>query len=209
MLAAASGSASPNTIGSVGKTSRKRRCIVFPINKTARAGGKEANCVRPSFNYRSKIFDRSHSGHSRRHYSGADRTSGQSFAAAACVDNGVTSFNRVRYRHHDESIFLYAFDLIELNGDDLRRNPLETRKITLEIILAKAWTGIRFNEHMEGDGETVFWHACKVRLEGIASKRKDLAHRSGRSPDWLKVKNADAPAVRREEEKDWAIRKWR
>jgi bifunctional non-homologous end joining protein LigD len=43
--------------------------------------------------------------------------------AVACDDNGVTSFNRVRYRHHDESIFLYAFDLIELNGDDLRRKP--------------------------------------------------------------------------------------
>jgi len=42
--------------------------------------------------------------------------------AVAC-DDSVTSFNRVRYRHHDESIFLYAFDLIELNGDDLRRSP--------------------------------------------------------------------------------------
>jgi bifunctional non-homologous end joining protein LigD len=42
--------------------------------------------------------------------------------AVACDGNGVTSFNVVRYRHHDESIFLYAFDLIELNGDDLRRN---------------------------------------------------------------------------------------
>src|SRR5690349_5296715 len=55
--------------------------------------------------------------------------------AVACDDSGVTSFNRVRYRRHDESIFLYAFDLIELNGDDLRRNPLEHRKATLEIVL--------------------------------------------------------------------------
>jgi bifunctional non-homologous end joining protein LigD len=47
--------------------------------------------------------------------------------AVACDDDGVASFNRVRYRHHDESIFLYAFDLIELNGDDLRRDPLEGR----------------------------------------------------------------------------------
>jgi ATP dependent DNA ligase domain len=50
--------------------------------------------------------------------------------AVACDDNGVTLFNRVRYRRHDESIFLYAFDLIELNGDDLRRDPLEGRKAT-------------------------------------------------------------------------------
>jgi bifunctional non-homologous end joining protein LigD len=126
--------------------------------------------------------------------------------AVACDDNGVTSFNRVRYRHHDESIFLYAFDLIELNGDDLRRDPLEGRKATLEIVLAKAGPGVRFNEHMEGVGETVFRHACKLGLEGIVSKRKDSTYRSGRWPDWLKMKNADAPAVKREEEEEWGRR---
>jgi bifunctional non-homologous end joining protein LigD len=70
-------------------------------------------------------------------------------------------------------VFLYAFDLIELNGDDLRPDPLEGRKATLEMMLAKAGPGIRFNEHIEGDGETVFRHACKLGLEGIVSKRKD------------------------------------
>jgi bifunctional non-homologous end joining protein LigD len=105
--------------------------------------------------------------------------------AVACNDNGATLFNRVRYRHHDEAVFLYAFDLIELSGDDLRRYPLEGRKATLEMILAKAGPGIQFNEHMEGDGETVFRHPCKLGLEGIVSKRKDSAYRSGRSPDWL------------------------
>jgi bifunctional non-homologous end joining protein LigD len=129
--------------------------------------------------------------------------------AVACDDNGVTSFNRVRYRRHDESIFLYAFDLIELNGDDLRPDPLEGRKATLEMILAKAGPGIRFNEHLEGDGETVFRHACKLGLEGIVSKRKDSSYRSGRSPDWLKMKNADAPAVKREVEEDWGNKKRR
>jgi bifunctional non-homologous end joining protein LigD len=123
--------------------------------------------------------------------------------AVAYDDNGVASFNRVRYRHHDESIFLYAFDLIELNGDDLRSDPLEGRKATLEMMLAKAGPGIRFNEHMEGDGETVFSHACKLGLEGIVSKRKNSPYRSGRSPDWLKMKNVDAPAVKREAEEDW------
>ena len=118
-------------------------------------------------------------------------------------------FNCVRYRHHDESIFLYAFDLIELNGDDLRPDPLEGRKATLGIILAKAGPGIRCNEHMDGDGETVFRHACKLGLEGIVSKRKDSAYRSGRSPDWLKMKNADAPALKREAEEDWGKERWR
>jgi bifunctional non-homologous end joining protein LigD len=100
-------------------------------------------------------------------------------------------------------VFLYAFDLIELNSDDLRRDPLEVRKATLASILVKARPGIRFNEHIEGDGPIVFAHACKMGLEGIVSKRKDSAYRSGRSPDWLKMKNPTAPAVKREEEEEW------
>jgi bifunctional non-homologous end joining protein LigD len=96
---------------------------------------------------------------------------------------------------------MWAFDLIELNGDDLRRDPLEFRKGA--SILAKARPGIRFNEHIEGDGPTVFAHACKMGLEGIVSKRKDSAYRSGRSPDWVKMKNPAAPAMKREGEEDW------
>ena len=95
--------------------------------------------------------------------------------------------------------FLYAFDLIELNGDDLRRDPLEVRKATLASIVAKAQPGSLFNEHTEGDGPTVVAHACKMGLD-IVSKHKDSAYRSGRSPDWLKMKNANAPAVKREAE---------
>jgi bifunctional non-homologous end joining protein LigD len=98
---------------------------------------------------------------------------------------------------------LYSFDLIELNGDDLRRDPLEVRKATLRSMLAKAGPGLRFNDHMEGDGPTVFAHACKMGLEGIVSKRKDSMYRSGRSHDWLKMKNPAAPAVKREAEEDW------
>jgi hypothetical protein len=56
--------------------------------------------------------------------------------AVACDDNGLASFERIRYRQHDGNVFLYAFDLIELNGDDLRRDPLEVRKATLASIPA-------------------------------------------------------------------------
>jgi bifunctional non-homologous end joining protein LigD len=52
-------------------------------------------------------------------------------------------------------VFLYAFGLIELNGDDLRRDPLEVRKATLASVLAKAAPGL-LNEHIEADGPTVF-----------------------------------------------------
>ena len=119
------------------------------------------------------------------------------------ASRGVASFDRIRYRRHDGDVFLYAFDLIELNGDDMRRDPLEVRKATLRSVLAKAGPGLRFNEHLEGDGPTVFAHACKMALEGIVSKRKDSPYRSGRSPHWLKMKNPAAPAVKREAEEDW------
>jgi bifunctional non-homologous end joining protein LigD len=70
------------------------------------------------------------------------------------------------------------------------------------MMLTKAGPAMRLNEHMEGDGETVFRHACRMGLEGIVSKRKDSAYRSGHSPDWLKMKNANGPAVQREEEEE-------
>src|SRR6516162_4524027 len=119
-------------------------------------------------------------------------------------DNGVASFDLIRYRRHDDSSFLYAFDLIEQNGDDLRRDPLEVRKAALASIVAKASPGIRFNEHMEGDGPTVFAHACKFGLEGIVSKRKDSTYRSGRSLDWLKMKTGRSGRLTQEAEEDWA-----
>src|SRR5215469_16025745 len=104
--------------------------------------------------------------------------------AVACDDNGVTSFDLIRHHRHNDRVFLYAFDLIALNGDDMRRDPLEVRKATLRSMLAKAGLGLRFNEHLEGDGPTVFAHACRLGLEGIVSKRKGSSYRSGRSPDW-------------------------
>jgi ATP-dependent DNA ligase len=124
--------------------------------------------------------------------------------AVACDDKGVASFDLIRHHRTDERVFLYAFDLIELNGDDLRRDPLEVRKATLRSMLAKAGLGLRFNEHLQGDGPTVFGHACKMGLEGIVSKRKDSPYRSGRSPDWFKMKNPAHAAVKREAEEDWS-----
>jgi ATP-dependent DNA ligase len=125
--------------------------------------------------------------------------------AVACDDDGMPSFDRLRYRRADGAVFLFAFDLLELNGQDLRREPLEVRKATLASVLRKASPGVQLNEHLEHeDGETVFRHACKLGLEGIVSKRKGSPYRSGRSPDWLKMKNPAAPAVKREAEEEWS-----
>ena len=112
--------------------------------------------------------------------------------AVCCDEDGMPSFDRIRYR-----------DLVELSGDDLRREPFEVRKATLKSVLAKADPGLRLNEHIEADGPTVFAHACKMGLEGIVSKHKTSTYRSGRSPDWLKCKNPACEAVKREAEEDW------
>src|SRR6266403_1828502 len=129
--------------------------------------------------------------------------------AVCCGDDGMPSFDRIRYRRHDASVFLYAFDLIELNGDDLRREPLDVRKATLASLLKRTAPGLRLNQHIEADGPTVFAHACKMGLEGIVSKHKASTYRSGRSPDWLKCKNPACEAVKREEEEDWGKGRWR
>ena len=61
--------------------------------------------------------------------------------AVACDERGIAAFDLIRYRRNDGCVFLYAFDLIELNGDDLRRDPLVVRKATLASVLAKAARG--------------------------------------------------------------------
>jgi bifunctional non-homologous end joining protein LigD len=115
-------------------------------------------------------------------------------------EDGVTDFNRLRAavgRMGARDAFLYAFDLLEINGTDLRRDAWHVRRATLASLLRKARTGIRLSEHIDGDGDTVFAHACELGLEGIVAKRRDRPYRSGRSPDWIKVKNPDAPAATR------------
>jgi bifunctional non-homologous end joining protein LigD len=124
--------------------------------------------------------------------------------AVSCGDDGIASFERMRDWRHGDSVFMWAFDLIELNGDDLRRDPLAVRKATLASLLARAAPGLRLNEHLDhDDGVLVFEHACRLGLEGIVSKRRDSSYRSGRSPHWIKSKNLNAPAVKREAEEDW------
>ena len=115
--------------------------------------------------------------------------------AVACGEDGIALFERIRYRRHDASVFMYAFDLIELNGVDLRREPLEVRKEALERVLGRAGSGVRFNEHLEAEGPLVFEHACRMGLEGIVSKRKGSRYQSGRCRDWVKAKNPAPPGL--------------
>ena len=98
---------------------------------------------------------------------------------------------------------LCAFDLLEVDGEDLRRMPIEERKGILAKLLSHPHAGIAFNQHYDGDGAIIFKHACALGCEGIVSKRLGSPYRSGRVDCWVKVKNPAAPAVRREAEEDW------
>jgi bifunctional non-homologous end joining protein LigD len=122
--------------------------------------------------------------------------------AVCCGQDGMPTFEKLRLRRDDRHVFLCAFDLLELNGKDLRREPLEVRKATLASVLRSCFSGLQFNQHFAHPGDVVFQHACKMGLEGIVSKRLGSRYRSGRSGDWLKFKNPAASAVKREAEED-------
>src|SRR5215471_13524160 len=105
--------------------------------------------------------------------------------------------------------FPVRFDLIELSGADLRREPIERRKMLLIRLLAKAGVGLQVNDHIVEPGDVVFRHACQLGFEGIVSKRLGSPYRSGRSRRWVKSKNPKHLAVKREAEEDWGKERWR
>jgi bifunctional non-homologous end joining protein LigD len=118
-----------------------------------------------------------------------------------CDSNGVSDFALLRTelgRNSSRIPFLYAFDVLELDGRDLRGERWDVRRIMLARLLRDRPRGIQLSEHLATtDGPTIFRHACRMGLEGIVAKRQDKPYRSGRSPDWIKVKNPDAPAATR------------
>jgi bifunctional non-homologous end joining protein LigD len=123
--------------------------------------------------------------------------------AIAVDDNGLSVFNLIRYRRQDHAVTLCAFDLLELDGEDMRRMPIETRKATLKGLLRRCHAGIGFNQHFAAGGVTVYRHACALGCEGIVSKRLGSPYNPGRVDHWLKIKNPMAPAVKREAEEQW------
>jgi bifunctional non-homologous end joining protein LigD len=82
----------------------------------------------------------------------------------------------------------YAFDLLYLDGYDLRGAPLVERKEALQAIITSGPDIVRYSEHFEADGETILRHACRLSLEGLVSKLRDAPYRSGRSKSWIKSK---------------------
>ena len=122
-------------------------------------------------------------------------------AECCCADeDGVSDFDALHSRVNDHAAFAYAFDLLMVDGADIRRLPLADRRDRLAKLLRKAKPGIRLSEDIAVDGVTVFRHACKLGFEGIVSKRIDAPYRSGRGRTWIKVRNKKAPAYTRIED---------
>jgi bifunctional non-homologous end joining protein LigD len=111
-------------------------------------------------------------------------------------NDGVSSFSLLqedlKSDRHDRMAF-YAFDLMYLDGEDLRPLPLTQRKNALARLIAKAPKGgpLRLSESLTEPGPTLLKHACGLGLEGIVSKLADAPYRSGRGHDWLKTKCSD------------------
>jgi len=123
--------------------------------------------------------------------------------AIVCDENGVADFELIRGHGTAANAVHCAFDLLELDGRDLRRRTIEERKGLLAQLLRGSNASLVLNAHYEEDGAIVFREACRLGCEGIVSKRLGSIYRRGRSPLWVKVKNPNAPAVTREREEDW------
>src|SRR5262250_2948003 len=137
----------------------------------------------------------------------AERIKAKSFTidgeAVVLGPDGLSRFEELRPREAARTAVLYAFDLIEHDGEDLRNRPFLDRKAALARLLRDIEAGILLNEHIAEDGPTVFAHACRLGAEGIVSKKVDGTYRSGPCPVWIKVRNPDSIAVQRERGEKW------
>jgi len=105
--------------------------------------------------------------------------------------NGASDFSRLQAdlgEGRTDRLVYYAFDLLHLDGHDLRPAPQMARKEALEALLAGAPPVLRVSAHVEEEGELVLRHACRMSLEGVVSKDRNAPYRSGRTKSWIKSK---------------------
>jgi bifunctional non-homologous end joining protein LigD len=120
--------------------------------------------------------------------------------AVVCGGDGIAVFADLHRRGVVSEAMLYAFDLLEFGGEDLRPFPLSDRKRLLAKVVGKRSLGIVLSQHTDED---IFPGVCRMGLESVVSKRLSSPYRSGRSTDWLKIKNPDSPAMIRVREGEW------
>ena len=134
----------------------------------------------------------------------AERIKAKSFTidgeAVVLGPDGLSRFEDLRRKEAAHRAILYAFDLIEHDGEDLRDRPFLDRKAALARLLRGIKLGVLLNEHVAEDGTTVFAHACRLGAEGIVcnARRWDLPIRSVTG-----LRNPDSLAVQRERSENW------
>jgi bifunctional non-homologous end joining protein LigD len=109
-------------------------------------------------------------------------------------DHGVSSFSLLQQAlkaGDDSPMAYYVFDLLHLDGEDMRPLPLTARKAALAKLIGGKSGALRLSESINEPGPLLLKHACKMHLEGIVSKRADAAYHSGRGHDWIKSKCSD------------------
>jgi bifunctional non-homologous end joining protein LigD len=112
--------------------------------------------------------------------------------AVVFLDDGRSDFYALLSKRGGAEAAFVAFDVLRLDGDNLRQRPLEKRREALARLIAKRrGDGILFSEALAEEGAVVFAKACELGLEGIVSKREGSFYRSGRSRNWFKTKNPD------------------
>jgi len=126
--------------------------------------------------------------------------------AVACDENGLAVFEQLRRKPSGKHVFLYAFDLLELDGQDGRREPLETRKATLESLLRGSLPGLRLNEHLAHELQRDIEQAD---FEGRALK--NINHEKRRFlQKTINELSVDEPAMPTQAQARWllAIKQW-
>ena len=111
--------------------------------------------------------------------------------AVTFLPDGHSEFAALRTKAGGEQASFVAFDILSLEGDDLRERTLEERREALAQLLVPGVDGILFSVVLEANGAVVFDHACKLGLEGIVSKRAGSRYRSGTTRNWLKCLNPE------------------
>jgi ATP-dependent DNA ligase len=113
--------------------------------------------------------------------------------------DGISDFNALHSGRHNEEVQLCAFDVLAMDGDDLRKLPLSMRKTNLARLLARRPEGIFVSPFEQGEiGPDLFRKACEFGLEGLVSKHRDPA--LPKSKHWVKVKNRKHQAFARVQE---------
>ncbi|GIQ75502.1 hypothetical protein [Bradyrhizobium sp. RD5-C2] len=112
--------------------------------------------------------------------------------------DGYSDFNALHSGKHNAEVEMLAFDILALEGADLRDLPLSMRKIGLQRLLGGRPGAIFLSNFEQGEiGPDLFRQACEFGFEGLISKRSDRPYRGGRYPHWIKIKNRRHPVMSR------------